>query len=317
MTGEPWSDRVALSALVGVGLLVAGLTWPDGPASGGPPDAIDATDASDADEAASPENQLPAPTLQVEPPQVLLQADGLVLEQQSWRLGEAHGKAWRVHVPLPGRVQVRPSPTGGVVPFSDLLPTDAGPWAALNGGFYERGPMGLVVSDGIEVSPLSSRGGSGVFSWGPAGPAVVHRTAWHAGAPQALQSIDRLVDAGKSLVKRKEAARSAARSAVAISDGQLWLVALADDDSIDPLPGGAGPGEGGVQLHDTVVIGLPLWIFADYLVDQLGARSALNLDGAISTQLLVRTPGHSFEVRGENGTIDSVVIRPPAAMSIQ
>ena len=294
MTGDPLSDKAALSTLVGVGLLVTALLAPAAPAA-------DTTTPA----AAPPPQAEAAPTLQVDPPVVLLQSQGLVLEQQAWRMGEAHGQAWRVHVPLPGRAQIRPSPEG-VVAFSRLVPPDDGPWAAINGGFYERGPMGLVVSDGATVSPLSSRGGSGVFQWAPAGPSVVHRRDWSHGAPQAVQSIDRLVDAGASLVHRKDGARAAARSAVAIGGGQLWLVALADDDSINPLPGTAG-----AQFHDTVVLGLPLWAFADYLVDQVGASQALNLDGAISTQLVVQVPERRFELRGEYGTINAVVIRPP------
>lgn len=291
MTGDPSSDRAAGAALVGAALLLLALlpgapaVQPGAPGSVPPP--------------ASP------PSVAVDPPTTLLAAEGLVLEEQRWRYGEASGRAWRVRVPLPGRAQVVPSEA--VVPFAALVPTDPGPWAAINGGFYERGPMGLVVSGGVERSPRSPRGGSGIFSWSAAGPSIGHRDAWAPGAPEALQSIDRLVDAGRSLVKRREEARAAARSAVAISDEALWLVALADEASVAPLP------QGGVQLHDTVVLGLPLWAFADYLAQELGARTALNLDGAVSTQLQVSTPDGTWEVRGERGTINALVVRPAPA----
>lgn len=286
------ADRAAGLAVGAALALVAVLCWPGSPAA----------QDGDPSEAGPDGPSAAAPVLTAEPPSILIQEEGLVLDEQRWRYGEAAGRAWRVRVPLPGRASIAPSED--VVPFSELLPTDQGPWAAVNGGFYERGPMGLVVSGGVEHNPLSARGGSGVFQWTPAGPRIVHRTAWTPGAPEAVQSIDRLVDAGRSLVKARPDARSAARSAVAISADALWLVVLADDASIHELPGV------GVQLEDTVVLGLPLWTFAEYLVQELGAQTALNLDGAISTQLAVSTSTGGYAVRGERGTINAVVVRP-------
>ncbi|MCK6503623.1 phosphodiester glycosidase family protein [Myxococcota bacterium] len=289
MTGDPMTDRSATGALVGTGLLVLVLCWP------GAPGAVEVSAAPVA----------PERTVQVDAPQVILQGEGLVLEQQAWRFQGQAGTAWRVRVPLPGAARVQASEE--VVAFTELLPTDDGPWAAINGGFYEDGAMGLVVSDGVEHTGLSRRGGSGVFAWSPAGPQVLHRDRWAAGPPQALQSIDRLVDAGRNLVKAREGAPLAARSAVVVGSDALWLVALAGHDSI------AGLWVDGVQLRGTSGRGLPLWAFADYLVDELGAVQALNLDGAISTQLAVQVPGQRFAVRGEAGTINAVVLRPPSS----
>ncbi len=309
MTGDTDTDRVVGATLAALGLLLLGLT---GSAAEPAPNTASSTESDpnivrvDSNAASAPRGNEPPP-LETDTPTLLFQSEGLRLEQQGWRWGDASGQAWRVSVPLPGRAEVEASDS--VTAFAALLPGDPGPWATINGGFYERGAMGLVVSDGAEHSPLSRRGGSGVFSWSAdSGPRIQHRSDWTAGAPQALQSIDRLVDAGHSLVKQRPTARSAARSAVAISSDRLWLVALADDASIEPLPRAGGAEL--VQLHDTVVIGLPLWAFADYLIDAVGAEQALNLDGAVSTQLVVQTPDRRFEVLGERGTINSLTIRP-------
>ncbi|NOY26600.1 MAG: phosphodiester glycosidase family protein [Oligoflexia bacterium] len=300
MTGDRDADASTLGVLGAVSLLVMALLWP----------AVPAAEPS-AEPAAGPAPVLAE--LEVDPPRVLWEDHGLVLEQQAWRLGQDSGQAWRVHVARPGVAQVRAA--SGVTPFAELVPTDPGPWAAINGGFYEFGPMGLVVSDGEVRKPLSVRGGSGVFAWSKElGPSIVHRSAYVPGATQAVQSIDRLVDQGRRLVKRREGARAAARSAVAISKDGLWLVALADDDSIVPLVSDTGgPKVEGAQLRATVARGLPLWAFADYLRTAVGAQTALNLDGAISTQLTVVGAEHRFEIRGERGTINAVVIRPAVA----
>lgn len=284
MTGDPQTDTSALVSLLGLGLFVAILVWPAAP-------------AASAGTAAGPVG----PTVALDAAVPLLAEGGLQLESRAWRFEGAQGTAWIARVALPGGAQVRPS--AEVRPFDELLPGDAGPWAAINGGFYEHGPMGLVVSDGQEHSPLSPRGGSGIFQWGPAAPAILHRSAWTPGPPQALQSIDRLVDAGRSLVKARDQARAAARSAVVLTGTELLLVALADGEGIETLPDG-------VQLHRTVARGLPLWAFAELLVQGLDAQTALNLDGAISTQMAVQAQGRRFHLRGEAGTINVLVIRP-------
>lgn len=241
-------------------------------------------------------------TLALEAPRTLREEGGLRLEEQGWSWGEERGTAWRVSVPLPGRATV--SPARSVVEFDALLPADAGPWAAINGGFYdpEGRAMGLVVSGGRERSAFVRGGGSGVFFVGPAGPAVVHRDAWKPGPAEALQSIDRLVDEGRSLVKRREGPL-AARSAVAVGADRLWLLALAGEQSVVPLSDGA-------RLDATAGNGLPLGVFAEWIVRSTGAITALNLDGAVSTQLAVRTSAGAFRVRGERGTINAIVLRP-------
>ena len=73
------------------------------------------------------------------------------------------------------------------------------------------------------------------------------------------------------------------------------------------------PGPDGIQLIRTVGEGMTLAEFAEFLVLAVGAKQALNLDGAVSTQMIVAMPTWRWVVRGERGTINGVVIRPPAA----
>lgn len=244
----------------------------------------------------------PGGALKLDPPVTRLESGGLRLEEQAWSLGDSHGTAWRVSVPLPGHASVSATPS--VVAFSELLPADTGPWAAINGGFYDtdKAAMGLVVSGGTERAPLRPSGGSGVFFWAPTGPHVVHRDAWAPGPPEAVQSIDRLVDQGKSVVGHLDGPL-AARSAVAVGRARLWIVALSAAEGIHPV-------DGGVQLDHTVAHGLSLGRFAEYLLQSTDTVEALNLDGAVSTQLSVRTPEGAFALRGERGTINAVVLRP-------
>jgi uncharacterized protein YigE (DUF2233 family) len=225
------------------------------------------------------------------------------VEAQPWRLDDEVGTAWRVRLPRDARMDV--AHADAVTPFDALVPDDAGPFVAVNGGFYdEHGkPMGLVVAEGKVVHKLG-RSGSGVLEHGPHRLRVVHRDDWKPGARAALQSIDRLVEDGKPLVAPQETARRAARTAVALTDDAVWVVLAVADDSIETTPDGA------ISLHATAFRGLPLWAFARYLVDAVKADQALNLDGAVSTQIEVRTPEATWAVRGENGTVQAVVLRP-------
>lgn len=231
---------------------------------------------------------------------VVAAGEGVELHQLGWRVAERTGVAWAARVPRNGRLAVKPSDE--VRPLTELSAGEAGTWAAVNGGFYEDGPMGLVVSDGMERHPLAQRGGSGVVEYDPMPVGVVHRDAWKPGANQALQSIDRLVDAGASLVKPREGAHLDARSAVVVSPDAVWVVAAVGNESITPGPDG-------VKLVSTVGHGLALSEFADLLVTGFHAEQALNLDGAVSTQMVVSMPPWRWVVAGERGTINGVVVR--------
>ncbi len=251
------------------------------------------------------EPQEPAEGVQVEAPEVVAEAGGLRIETQLWRAGHREGIAWRVRAPRETAVDIVPSATD--VAFRELLPQDEpAAWAALNGGFYEgHAAMGLVVSDGEQHSALGKRGGSGVLDWGPEPARIVHRDTWAPGAREALQSVDRLVDGGKSLVNHREGRPQAARSAVALTEDAIWLVALVDRKSL----GGAPGRQRELRLAYTVGAGLTLAEFADYLVAETGAQQALNMDGAISTQLAADVGDTSLRIWGEHTTINAVVVR--------
>ena len=240
--------------------------------------------------------------LRVWPVEVLLESDELTLEEQAWEYQDLRGRAWRVRVPLDGDVRVQVSDE--IMSFNAFLPADAGPWAVINGGFYDRDlvAMGLVVADGVEHHPIRRSGGSGVFLVSEAGPRIVHRTDWEPGPAQALQSIDRLVAEGVSVVNSRDN-RGAARSAVAIGRDHLWLVVAVSEESTRTVPDG-------VWLRWTAHSGLPLWAFADYITATTNAISALNLDGGGSTSLAVTTGDQLFRVIGERGTINALVVRP-------
>lgn len=295
MTDDPLADRAALLTLVALGLLVLanclpGL-WPTGGSAPGSAEAAPDEQAADGEELA-----------RLGEPRLLLAEGGLVLESFDWRWEEQRGTLFRARVPRTGRAEVRPS--AEVRPFGELLPADAGPWAAINGGFYEVGAMGLVVAGGVQHTALSPRGGSGVFLFGPQGARIVHRDRWAPGEPEALQSIDRLVDEGRSLVKARPEAPRAARSAVVLDGEGMALVAAVAAESLREQ------GEGSWQIRGSSGRGLSLGAFAALLAGSLGAQQALNLDGAISTQLAVRAGDRRFELRGEAGTINALLLRP-------
>ena len=249
-----------------------------------------------------------APVITLGETEALMSEGGLTLERQRWRWGPNDGPptrsmvTYRARAPLDARVAVRPSET--VEPFGSLVPQDdAGPWVAINGGFYEEGAMGLVVSEGKELTPLSPRGGSGVFFWSPAGAQVVHRDDWRPGPTEALQSVDRLVNAGASVVKAIGGPQTA-RSAVVVGKNELWLVICAAEDTV------ATTRAGELQLGASEHAGPTLGLFADYLLASTDAVTALNLDGGISTQLAAAMGGQRLVVTGQAGTINTLVLRP-------
>ncbi len=256
--------------------------------------------------AAAPDTQAdgpPEPELAFDTPRILAEGAGLKLVRQRWQLGEESGLAWRVSMPLDGSVRVVPSPR--VEQFSQLLPSDEGPWAAINGGFYtpDGKPMGVVIADGVLHSPFHRVGGSGVLQVSERGTEIVHHSAFSPNVVQALQSIDRIVDGGRSLVNFRPDAPQAARSGVVVKEGEVVLVLVAGEQSI------VGQGDD-IQLQLGSAYGMPLWAFSRYLIEAVGARSALNLDGGVSSQLAVQIGGRSIHVRAPRGTVNAVVLRP-------
>jgi uncharacterized protein YigE (DUF2233 family) len=242
-------------------------------------------------------------TVSFEPAVVLASDAGLVFERQRWHFDQRSGWAWRARVSLDGQVVVRGS--DAVIDFDKLLPGDEGTWVAINGGFYDVNgtPMGLVVADGVVKNPFRTGGGSGIFEITETGPRIIHRSHYEAGAAQALQSIDRIIADGQSLVNPRPDARSAARAAVAIGADEITIVLVAQDQSILRL------GDD-LQLHFTSALGLPLWAFAEYLIESTSASDALNLDGSVSAQMAASVKGRIFRIRGSRGTVNALIMRP-------
>lgn len=237
-------------------------------------------------------------------PVALFAGTSLEVRTVPWRSEVDAGHAWLVGMPRSSaRLEVRPS--AHVVPFDELLPNDDGPWVAINGGFYDAdAPMGLVVHSGTVHAPFRRGGGSGVLVGLPDGSvAIKHRNDELPAAAEAVQSIDRLIAEGRSLVQPQPDAPRAARSAVALTDDRVWIVLAASDSSV------LLDDDGQLALRATSGRGLALSAFADLLLSETGAKEALNLDGAVSSQLAVRDHDRRFEIRGELGTIDAIVFR--------
>ena len=228
---------------------------------------------------------------------------GLTLERQRWSLGTSEGWIWRVTVPRTAQIKVLAATT--VSSFERFLPIDPGPWAVINGGFYDVDgtAMGLVVADGIEYGAFRRGGGSGILELRQDGPRIVHHSAYTPGATQALQSIDRIVANGVTLVKPRSGARRAARSAIALSEDTILLILGAQDESL------SGTGDQ-VRVNFAAGSGLPLWALADYIANHTDARDALNLDGSVSAQLAARINGRNYAVRAMRGTINAIAVRP-------
>ncbi len=243
------------------------------------------------------------PTLSFDPFHVLAEEDGLRIGRQDWSLGRERGVAWRVSVPRDAAVSVLTS--ARVEPFGSLLPSDPGPWAAINGGFYDRDgqAMGAVIAGGVVHAPYRRGGGSGVVQVTGNGVEIVHHSNFQPDAMEALQSIDRIVARSKPLVNVRPAAPVSARSAIALTAEEIVLVLVASERSI------AGNGDD-VTLGLVSGYGMSLWAFSRYLVTALGAESALNLDGGVSAQLAARIDGRKYRVRALRGTVNAVLLRP-------
>ena len=244
----------------------------------------------------------PPTTLRLGADTVIAQGDGLELHQFQWQTEQGTGRAWAARLNRESRLEVVPSAT--VQPLAALVGGQLATRAAINGGFYREGPMGLVVSAGVEQHPRTPDGGSGIVVYNPMPITILHRDAYATGAQQALQSVDRLVDGGHSLVAPRAEAHRDARAAIVCAADAVWLVTAFADASIQYDPTG-------IQLVDTIGQGLTLSEFADLLIGATRAQQALNLDGAVSTQMMVSLPAGRWELRGERGTINALVLRNP------
>lgn len=180
----------------------------------------------------------------------------------------------------------------------------------INGGFYDdHGAMGWVVHAGEEFAPLRRGGGSGVLIVDTDHPRILHRDH-AAGRPhEALQSIDRLVDDGRSLVGPDARPDLDARSAVALRrDGTILLAVVFADAAI------ARESFGRVELGPaSSSTGLSLAAWAELLARPvveggLGAIAALNLDGGYSTAISAHADGFALDIVAHRATINALEV---------
>lgn len=167
-------------------------------------------------------------------------------------------------------------------------------YVVVNGGFFDENsrPLGLVVGDGKEMSPLR-KVDQGLFLISLGRPFIQHtRDPLPQPIETALQSGPRLVVDGRALHLKPQVSR---RTSVCL------------------------PGDGTVMI---VVFPTPLALsdLAENLVRSaadggLGCWSALNLDGGPSTQLSAAAPGLSLEVEGGWGVPNGLAILPKSAVA--
>ncbi|HJL17384.1 MAG TPA: phosphodiester glycosidase family protein [Sandaracinaceae bacterium LLY-WYZ-13_1] len=186
------------------------------------------------------------------------------------------------------------------------------PFAAIDGGFYDPhgDPMGLVRTGGVDRHPLTDGGGSGIFVLGDDGPRIVHRDAYDArGVREALQSIDRLVVDGRSVVGEGASDRRAARSAVALdADGALHLAVAFDDEAVvDEGPAHVALGVASGRTGPTLAQWAAL-LARDAEDGGVGAADALGLDGGFSTSMVVKSAARSLRVEAHRATIGAIVV---------
>ena len=209
--------------------------------------------------------------------------------------------------------QMRVLPSARPRPLQEIVAGVAPPqpFAAINGGFYETDgePMGLVRAGGRERHGLGERGGSGVFYVSGAVPHIVHRDAYPSSeGGDALQSIDRLVAGGRSVVSEAASDRRAARSAVAIdAEGALHLVVAFDERAVET------ESEALIQLGDQsgrtgpTIAQMAALLLRSRDDGGVGAQDALGLDGGFSTSLVVKSEARALTIVPFHATINALV----------
>lgn len=235
-------------------------------------------------------------------------ADGITVRQTTLTVEGGAGRLIVAELPPDATLEVMP--VEAATSLQDILgKRDDRTCVAINGGFYDGGgAMGWVVHAAQQIAPLRPGGGSGVLVVDADGPRIVHRDAAGGSPREALQSIDRLVDGGRSVVGANARPDADARSAVALrSDGTIVLAVLFADGAI------VQEGPGGVHLGAaSSSSGLSLTAWADLLARPvadggLGAVTALNLDGGYSTSLSIRVGSLDYDVFAHGATINALL----------
>ena len=184
--------------------------------------------------------------------------------------------------------------SGRKVATAATLRAEAQAYLVVNGGFFDENaePLGLVVGDGKQTSPLR-KVDQGVFLISMGKPVIQHsRDPLPAVIDAGLQSGPRLVVDGRALRLKPQVSR---RTCVCLpGDGTVMVVVV-------PMP---------VSLSD-----LARNLARSAADGGLGCWSALNLDGGPSTQLSVGTAGLNLNVEGGWGIPNGLAIGPRTGSS--
>ncbi len=233
---------------------------------------------------------------------------------------EVEGDGWRGRVVdvafTNGRDRhLRILPSERPAPLSEIVARahPPQPFAAIDGGFYDtdQRPMGLVRTGGVDHHPVGERGGSGVLYVEGGLPRIVHTEAYRPepSVTEALQSIDRLVNRGASVVAPTASARRAARSAVAIdAAGAVHLVVAFDEAAVATEEAARIElGREATRTGPTIAEWAAL-LARDPAEGGVGATEALGLDGGFSTSLVVKSEAQSLTIVPYNATINAVLL---------
>jgi uncharacterized protein YigE (DUF2233 family) len=178
------------------------------------------------------------------------------------------------------------------VATAQVLREESHAYVVVNGGFFDENhkPLGLLVSDGHEISPLR-RVDQGVFLISLGKPTIQHsRDPLPSPIETALQSGPRLIVDGHVLPLKPKADR---RTSVCLpGDGTVMVVVVPDPILLSDLAENLArsSADGG-----------------------LGCWSALNLDGGPSTQLSADISPLTLEVAGGWGVPNGLAIFPKSA----
>ncbi|MCA9606356.1 MAG: phosphodiester glycosidase family protein [Myxococcales bacterium] len=251
----------------------------------------------------------------VDPPPPLLEHASMTMtvrevEEDGWRgrlvdVAFSNGRDRHLRI-VPSE---RPAPLSEIVAHAH----PPQPFAAIDGGFYDtdQQPMGLVRAAGVDHHPVGERGGSGILFVRDGRPQIVHRDAYRgeANVSEALQSIDRLVNRGASVVAESASRRRASRSAVVIDGaGAVHLVVAFDERAV------ASEEAARIELgREATRTGPTIAQWADLLARDpedggVGATEALGLDGGFSTSLVVKSEARSLTIVPYNATINAVML---------
>lgn len=245
----------------------------------------------------------PAPT---PAPALAAEHHGARIHQRAIAVDGGLGRLLVAEFPPGAKLEVLPAPVPQ--PLEQIARAAPGhACTAINGGFYDAdGAMGWVVHTGLEAAPLRPRGGSGVLLVDD-GPRIVHRDHATGRPREALQSIDRIVDDGRSLVSAAARPDPDARSAVALrADGTVILAVVFAEQAV------ARERPGRVELgpaSSTTGLGLAAWaeLLARPVADGgLAATTALNLDGGYSTSMAIHVGDLDLDVVAHRATINAL-----------